>query len=98
MQRVSEFTSRIEDKMARAAAGFRFNKRWIIGRERASGGVESINKKLVDSEIGDHREPVVGRNVDRMRVGLRLKGRVAPMPDVLHECSLLPQSTVFLDA
>ena len=49
-------------------------------------------RKLFDAEIGDHQaNRLSGENVDRMRVGLRLKGRIATVPDMLHERSFSPR-------
>src|SRR5258707_14260341 len=84
--------------MAWTTALFRFDEGRRIGGERTAGGVESIDKQFVYAKIGNDGKPVVRRNVDRMRMGLRLEGRVFSMTDVLHERGLLAEGTIFFNA
>src|ERR1700732_2366284 len=83
--------------MAWTTALFCFDEGRRVGGERAGSSIESIDKQLVYSKIGNDGKPVVGRNVDRMRVALRLEGRVFSMTDVFHEPSLFAERTVLFN-
>src|ERR1700686_4859701 len=54
----------MQDEMARAGSGIELSERRIIGRERSLNAVELVDQQLVEAQVVDHGEAVVGRGVE----------------------------------
>ena len=66
---VGEFSIGAKDEVPRSGSGIELCEGRIIRGERSLGAVELVDEELVEAEIVDHGEMVVGREVDGVRVG-----------------------------
>jgi hypothetical protein len=62
-----------------------FGEGRIVGRERTLGAIEFINESLVQAEIIDDGETIVGRHVDGVRVRRFLALGIESVAGVLNE-------------
>ena len=65
---------RVNRQMSRTAAGSEC--RFAGGCERAGGGIHAAGVNCIGSQVGGEGEATVGREIDRVRVGLFLAGRM----------------------
>ena len=80
--------------MSRPRPRIHLGKRRIIRRQRPLRAVKLVNQNFIKAEIIHHREPVIRRQINRMRMRPFLPLRIRPMPSVLHKAGRLAQSAI----
>ena len=80
--------------MARPGAGMELDKGRIVGRERSSRRVETVNEQLIQAQVCRQGKAVVGRGADRVRVRRLLTFGIHALPVVLDESRGLAQPAV----
>ena len=81
----AELTAGVKREVPRSGAWRRGNGGLQSGRQPAAFGVVAVDEQPVRAQVRRNREPVVGVQVDGMRVRRRLPGRVDAGPLVLHD-------------
>jgi hypothetical protein len=69
-----------QTKWTRISTRFRFHDGRLQRRHCSGGCIEAIDVELVHSKIGNDGELIVRRNIDGVRMGLRLEGGSFPFP------------------
>ena len=87
----------MKGEVTRTCTRFDAGPRWFVGGQRALAGIETVHQQLVQSQVRSDGEPVVGVQVDGMRVRAPLPSWIDARAGVLDERACSSQPALGID-